>query len=43
MSEACQVVHWKVPCIWKRHLPSHHIKHFIRLLEERVMVSSDSV
>lgn len=24
--------------VWKRHLPSHHIKHFVQLLEERVMV-----
>lgn len=26
--------------VWKRHLPSHHIKHFVQLLEERVQVSS---
>lgn len=26
--------------VWKRHLPSHHIKHFVQLLEERVLVSS---
>lgn len=23
--------------VWKRHMPSHHIQHFIRLLEQRVM------
>jgi hypothetical protein len=22
--------------VWQRHLPSHHIKHFVQLLEERV-------
>ncbi len=26
--------------VWKRHQPSHHIKHFVQLLEERVLVSS---
>ncbi|MES2474504.1 MAG: LysR substrate-binding domain-containing protein [Verrucomicrobiota bacterium] len=29
--------------VWKRHLPSHHIKHFIQLLEERVMVQDVAV
>ena len=27
--------------VWQRHLPSHHIKHFVQLLEERVQVSSN--
>lgn len=27
--------------VWKRHLPSHHIKHFVQLLEERVLVTGD--
>jgi DNA-binding transcriptional LysR family regulator len=26
--------------VWKRQQPSHHIKHFVQLLEERVLVSS---
>lgn len=25
--------------VWQRHLPSHHIKHFVQLLEERVLGS----
>jgi LysR family transcriptional regulator, benzoate and cis,cis-muconate-responsive activator of ben and cat genes len=29
--------------VWKRHLPSHHIKHFIQLLEQRVMVQEVAV
>lgn len=29
--------------VWKRDLPSHHIKHFIQLLEERVMVQDVAV
>ena len=29
--------------VWQRHLPSHHIKHFVQLLEERVQVSSTVV
>lgn len=29
--------------VWKRHLPSHHIKHFVQLLEERVLVTGDGV
>jgi LysR family transcriptional regulator, benzoate and cis,cis-muconate-responsive activator of ben and cat genes len=27
--------------VWQRHMPSHHVKHFVQLLEERVLVSSD--
>ncbi len=29
--------------VWKRHLPSHHIKHFIQLLEERVIAQDVAV
>lgn len=28
--------------VWQRHLPSHHIKHFVQLLEERVRDNGDS-
>lgn len=27
--------------VWQRHSPSHHVKHFVQLLEERVLVSSN--
>ncbi len=29
--------------VWQRHMPSHHIKHFIQLLEERVLGSGARV
>ncbi len=29
--------------VWKRHLPSHHIQHFIQLLEQRVMTQDLAV